>query len=751
MKPNHPAVTLCLIVKNEETCLQKCIDSARSLVSEIIVVDTGSTDQTREIAKKAGAKIVDFEWIDDFSAARNRAAEEATGEWILSLDADEVLDAEGVDTLRRWLQSTESARFDRVSMTQTTYSNNSQLMMWQPNRLTIPEAQVASGFLESPLVRLYRKDPQIFFAGLLHEEVISKKTNQDIFSPGVRIHHYGQIPNAAKPVKLKKDLYLRISKKKAVQDPQNPKGHYEYAASLWESGKLEDALLSFQKVIELFSTHVPSLSAIGTLSHRLHRLENAEASFKKALSVQPHHLISLIGLHDVLRDCGRKDEAQEILKKAMELQPQHPEILKRSSPRPTLSLCMIVKNEEKNLPACLSSVQGLVDEMILVDTGSTDATKEIAQKFGAKVFDAPWKNDFSHARNLSLQESQSDWVLVLDADEVISRADQERIRAQIEQAVRDGGPWQYSLLQTTYGEESATLGWRPNTLNLPESRGYPGYMESPLVRLFRNLPQIRFHGVIHEHAFHEDSREPVGETSIRIHHYGKYVDPQKNREKDLFYLELSRAKCRQNPNDAHAFYELGVQYWSLERFEEARDALLQSEKLESRAPLTLVALAVVFEALGQTSEAITRYARLLEVDPTHPNPYIFLPTLLMKDRNIALAEKIMNAGFSIEAVVKNPSFHINRGVVQRQCGNLQGSLSSFREALRLNAREPLALVNIGLSCMELGEWEEAGHRLDEALEFPRTRPLAWDTKQELLARQKQATRTLKGDTHEAIH
>ena len=84
---------------------------------------------------------------------------------------------------------------------------------------------------------------------------------------------------------------------------------------------------------------------------------------------------------------------------------------------------MIVKNEEKHLVKCLKSVRDIVDEMIVVDTGSTDKTKDIAQVFGAKVFDFPWTGDFSAARNHSLEQATGDWILILDADEVISARD----------------------------------------------------------------------------------------------------------------------------------------------------------------------------------------------------------------------------------------------------------------------------------------------------------------------------------------
>jgi glycosyltransferase involved in cell wall biosynthesis len=97
----------------------------------------------------------------------------------------------------------------------------------------------------------------------------------------------------------------------------------------------------------------------------------------------------------------------------------------------SLSLCMIVKNEELNIGRSLESVQPLVDEMIVVDTGSTDRTKDIAKELGAKVYDFAWTDSFADARNFALSKATSDWILILDADEVISASDHEALKKLI--------------------------------------------------------------------------------------------------------------------------------------------------------------------------------------------------------------------------------------------------------------------------------------------------------------------------------
>lgn len=96
---------------------------------------------------------------------------------------------------------------------------------------------------------------------------------------------------------------------------------------------------------------------------------------------------------------------------------------------PTISLCMIVRDEQKTLSHCLASVKNLVDEIVIVDTGSKDQTKVIAKNAGAKIFDFPWVDNFAAARNFSFEQATQDFILWLDADDVLTFADQERFKA----------------------------------------------------------------------------------------------------------------------------------------------------------------------------------------------------------------------------------------------------------------------------------------------------------------------------------
>jgi len=124
-------------------------------------------------------------------------------------------------------------------------------------------------------------------------------------------------------------------------------------------------------------------------------------------------------------------------------------------PNPTISLCMIAKNEESNLADCLNSAKGIADEIIIVDTGSTDRTKEIAKKFSAKIYDFKWMDDFSAARNESLKHAAKDWVLVLDADEALDEEGKKAIRELVNGKEADA----FLFLQKNYTNETNIAGF----------------------------------------------------------------------------------------------------------------------------------------------------------------------------------------------------------------------------------------------------------------------------------------------------
>lgn len=368
--------------------------------------------------------------------------------------------------------------------------------------------------------------------------------------------------------------------------------------------------------------------------------------------------------------------------------------------KPSLSLCMIMKNEERWIAQCLESVQGLVDEIIIVDTGSTDRSMDIAKSYGAKVYEHPWEDDFSKSRNRSIDYATGDWILVLDADEVIAQSDKDKI---IDLITHPKAPLNF-LIQTNYLECSETYGWMASTLKIPEAKGYPGYVESNLVRLFKK-DAARFQGVVHEHAEPVDGTKTLFWSDIRVHHYGKYSQEDVLKRKNDLYFRLGQKKLETNSTNAQPYYELGAQYIELGKLDEAKEILLKGEKIAPNLSSIQLILAHVEMKQKDISSAIKRFLKVLEMEPQNMSPYIYLPGLLIDQNQFELAEDLLNKG---EAIVSHhPSFHINRGALKMRQGNFRKAIRSYLRAIEINPHHYQAHLSLAACYVEIEEWSLA--------------------------------------------
>ena len=195
-----------------------------------------------------------------------------------------------------------------------------------------------------------------------------------------------------------------------------------------------------------------------------------------------------------------------------------------------ISACMVVKNEEAMLSGCLSSIKPIVDEVIVVDTGSIDKTIEIAKKFGAKVHDFEWNGDFSSARNFSLEKASGDWIIVIDADEILEPKDQEGIKKLVSMNEFDA----FSVIQRTYTDESSNLEF----VKLPQKRyGFLGYFDVEVIRIFRNNG-YKYSGKVHELIDESLKDAKIARTDVIFHHLEHMKGEEVVRQKQLNYLKI---------------------------------------------------------------------------------------------------------------------------------------------------------------------------------------------------------------------
>lgn len=202
-----------------------------------------------------------------------------------------------------------------------------------------------------------------------------------------------------------------------------------------------------------------------------------------------------------------------------------------------ISLVMIVKNEEATLGRCLESVQQIVDEIIIVDTGSEDKTKEIAQQYDAKIYDFKWCNDFSAARNFALSKATGDIRLVLDADEYVIAGTKE----DIIEAVKEGTVGQITIF---------------NAFNKENEISYSKNYTSRVIH-----KGINYTGKIHEQI---NSKQRRVKTKIEVMHDGYLYQDKSERN-----LEILFEAVKQNPNSSYMLYQLAHTLFVAKRKEEA--------------------------------------------------------------------------------------------------------------------------------------------------------------------------------------
>ena len=293
---------------------------------------------------------------------------------------------------------------------------------------------------------------------------------------------------------------------------------------------------------------------------------------------------SLLGYAGVLGvELGIYREAQELLEAAVRLNPQLPDIdktiravkqrrkakatvpgipadvrsqLTKIRPRLakvcaaaqpaeglTLSLCMIVRDEEEMLPRCLEAIKDGVDEMIIVDTGSRDKTVEIAESFGATVLHHTWTGDFGEARNVGLDAATGDWLIIVDADEVFVDDDARRLHEL------KGHTWREAF----FVEEINHTG------DLDDGTA----AKHNALRMIRNRPEHRYIGIVHEQLAHHLPGylpERLEHTDIRMEHFGYLGAVREQKGKTDRNMQLLLDQLEESPDSAFVQFNVASEY-----------------------------------------------------------------------------------------------------------------------------------------------------------------------------------------------
>jgi tetratricopeptide (TPR) repeat protein len=399
-----------------------------------------------------------------------------------------------------------------------------------------------------------------------------------------------------------------------------------WRANLLLAGENDDLPAYYEAVVARPDLPV-SRAALGCALSRAGDLSAAVGHLRCAVATDPFDLGAARALFNALDDLGLRDEAARFAHSRRVLSRAAPQVVlpepwfadraagAPATSRPRVSLCLIVRDEERNRPDCLASARDLVDEVVVIDTGSVDRTREVATALGARVFEFPWRDDFAAARNESIRRATGDWVFRPDAADRLDATAREELLRLFAALAEPAG----------YEMKCRCVAVRP------------GGSETVVdhVRLFPNDPRPEWRYRVHE-QFLPSIRAaglPVRWADVTITHVG-YTDPTVRRRKLDRDLRLLRREDAERPDDPFTLFNLGGVYSEPGQPAVAlpllRRSLTRSDPRDSIVRKLYALIAEGEQALGRPGEALAACAAGRAVYPDDAE-LLFVEALCHRD------------------------------------------------------------------------------------------------------------------------
>ncbi len=429
---------------------------------------------------------------------------------------------------------------------------------------------------------------------------------------------------------------------------------------------------------------------------------------------------------------------------------------------PTLSVIMIVKDEAERLEDCLENARGIADEIVVCDTGSTDATISVAEDLEARVFSIPWEDDFAAARNESIRRARGDWLLHLDADEALDPEGARRIREVVD---ADGlGADAVELVLANYCNDPRAWRWTPADPANPSARGYAGYIRVGLLRLFRNGRGFEYREPVHENITESvlERGGRIRREDILIHHYGYDLEAARRGAKAQRYLAIARRKALDRPNDVKALHDCAEQALACGMADEAETCCRRALAIAPADVAAATTLANILLNRGELEEAREILVRIAQEAPPLPHVSTALAAIALREGCLDAAQRHLDAALEVE-----PRHVMARLYRARVCdligdaetayniledlhtafpqlreirdrlealrrrrdaeaqfiaGCIEAALAALVAALGLDPEDPLIHNDLGVVLQSLGQYEKALESLDRALALVRNLP-----------------------------
>ncbi|WP_374723524.1 glycosyltransferase [Calidifontibacillus erzurumensis] len=358
--------------------------------------------------------------------------------------------------------------------------------------------------------------------------------------------------------------------------------------------------------------------------------------------------------------------------------------------KPFLSLCMIVKNEEKVLQRCLDSVYGIVDEIVIVDTGSTDSTKEIALKYTDKVYDFEWTNSFAEARNFAQQHATGEWILVLDADEYVDGTNLQEMKQVLKQSNNGVEAYDVNIynFMGAYGER---------------------VLQHCHTRIYRNLSYLRYDRSIHEQLINTNGEYIQAKQGIlTVYHTGYMRHVVTEKQKHDRNAKLIEREMQEGASVAFDYFNLGNEHLSKGEVEQALQAFIQAYQHKKDIRLSWVSYCLVQiilclkylqrfdDALRVIADVENIYSETADFQFLRGEIYYlqhrYDDALKQLEYLLENKEKYPYTIKTFEYVEYDP--HMLLGQIYKHKGNLQKAIYHFSCALSFNRKSYEALYNV---------------------------------------------------------
>lgn len=488
---NMQEIAICYIVKDEAEDLRASLDSLSDVPGERIICSTAGSDAVRHVAEAVGARILSFSWTGDFSAARNFLLERVQAKWLIFLDADE-------------------------SVASCPGGLPALLAGEKADLLLIPwrniDRDTGEDLGTSLAPRIFRGDKGFRYFGSIHEQLrqgdASPIEDIRVLAPEELLLLHTGYSKALLREKGERNLALLIKEReKGDRSPLNAR----YLADAYDGlGDTESAIrYAWESVGGGRTGGVYASAAYDVLLRCLSRTGRRQERIlaaRQAVRDFPELPAYRAELSSSLANVGELREAVSVMEEALAMREENPlepkafgpeareiakgwlarwksqlrEKAKEKTPV-TITACLIARNEERDLPHWLKTT-AFADERIVLDTGSTDQTAELAREAGCQVYSYEWADDFAAARNAALCHAAGEWVVFLDADE--SFEDPREVRPYLE-----------SLAARPEAKEvRRILAWMKN---IDEDKGGIEFQRFPAIRIFRRAG-ARYEGRLHE-------------------------------------------------------------------------------------------------------------------------------------------------------------------------------------------------------------------------------------------------------------